>query len=85
MTHDEALVDALSANPEAAPLSARSRAMVQFALKLTRTPAAVTEADLAPLRAQDLSDRGIHDLVSVIAYFNYVNRLASGLGVELET
>lgn len=84
LTHDDALVDALSANPETAPLSARSRAFVNYAIKLTRTPAAVTEEDLAPLRAQGLSDRGVHDLVCVIAYFNYVNRLADGLGVQLE-
>ena len=84
LTDDDALVDALAANPETAPLGARSRAFVDFAVKLTRTPAAITRDDLAPLRALNLSDRGIHDLVCVVAYFAYVNRLADGLGVELE-
>ncbi len=84
LTHDDALVDAIAANPETAPLGARSRAFVAFAIKLTRTPAAITRDDLAPLRALSLSDRGIHDLVCVVAYFAYVNRLADGLGVELE-
>jgi uncharacterized peroxidase-related enzyme len=78
------LVDALAADPETAPLGARSRALVDYAIKLTRTPAAITEQDIAPLRAQRLSDRGIHDLVCVVSYFNFVNRLADGLGVELE-
>ena len=78
-------MDALSADPAQAALSARSRALVDFAIKLTRAPHAVVEADLGRARAQGLSDRGVHDLVCVTAYFNYVNRLASGLGVELET
>ena len=42
------------------------------------------EADLRPLREQGLSDAAIHDAASVVAYFNFVNRLALGLGVELE-
>lgn len=40
--------------------------------------------DLDPLRAQGLDDRAIVDLNQVVAYFNYVNRIADGLGVELE-
>jgi len=81
---DDALVDALAADPDGAPLGARSRAFVTYALKLTRTPHAVVESDLEPLRVVGLSDRGLHDLVAVVAYFNFVNRVAAGLGVELE-
>jgi len=36
------------------------------------------------LRASGLTDRDIVDLNEVVAYFNYVNRVADGLGVELE-
>lgn len=78
------MVAAVSADPEAAPLGARSRALVDYAIKLTRMPAAITEADIASVREQGFSDRGVHDLACVVAYFNYVNRLADGLGVELE-
>lgn len=45
----------------------------------------MTTADLQPLREAGLSDRGIHDLAAVVAYFNFVNRIAAGLGVALET
>ena len=45
----------------------------------------MVESDLAPLRAAGLSDRDIVDLNQVVAYFNYVNRVADGLGVELES
>jgi uncharacterized protein YciW len=44
----------------------------------------MVESDLAPLRTSGLADRDIVDLNQVVAYFNYVNRVADGLGVELE-
>jgi alkylhydroperoxidase family enzyme len=51
---------------------------------LTRSPSSVENADLEPLREHGLDDRAIVDLNQVVAYFNYVNRIAEGLGVELE-
>lgn len=55
-----------------------------YAEKLTRRPAAVDESDLNNLREFGLGDRDILDLNQVVAYFNYVNRVADGLGIELE-
>ncbi len=60
------------------------RALCVYAVTLTRTPAEVTEADLAPLRHAGFDDRAIVDANQVASYFNYVNRIADGLGVELE-
>ena len=60
------------------------RALCGYALKLTLEPWNVREEDLAPLRSEGLSDRDIVDANQVAAYFNYVNRVADGLGVELE-
>jgi alkylhydroperoxidase family enzyme len=42
------------------------------------------EADVAELRRNGHSDAAIHDATQVIAYFNYVNRVADALGVEPE-
>ncbi len=58
--------------------------MLDFAAKLTRTPWDLTEADVEELRKVGLSDGEILDLVLVISYCAFVNRIASGLGVELE-
>ena len=44
----------------------------------------MTAADVDGLRALGWSDLEIHDAAQVVAYFNYVNRLADGLGVDLE-
>lgn len=67
-----------------AALSPVDRALCDYAMKLTRTPAAMGQADVDGLHAHGLSDRAINDAVQVIAYFNYINRVADGLGVDLE-
>ena len=40
--------------------------------------------DVEQLRSRGLDDRGIHDICAITAYFAFVNRMADGLGVELE-
>ena len=67
-----------------APLGDRQHKLVAFAFKLTQAPGTVDEDDVVSLRHAGLSDTAIHDLASIVAYFNFVNRLALGLGVELE-
>jgi alkylhydroperoxidase family enzyme len=65
-------------------LSAPVVRLLEYAEQVTRTPADVAESDVAGLRNAGWSDTAIHDAVQVIAYFNYINRVAEGLGVELE-
>jgi uncharacterized peroxidase-related enzyme len=59
-------------------------ALLDYALKLTLRPWQIAEEDLRPLREAGLNDRDVVDANQVVAYFNYVNRVADGLGVELE-
>lgn len=68
----------------AARLSEVDAALCAFAEKLTRDPRAMGPPDVAALRAVGLGDRAIHDATQVIAYFNYINRVADALGVEPE-
>lgn len=84
MTKDDELLVMLERDPANAPLESRQQALVDYAIKLTRTPHAVTEADITALRETGLSDAALHDAAAIIGYFNFVNRLASGLNVELE-
>jgi uncharacterized peroxidase-related enzyme len=67
-----------------ARLSPREKALAKFAEMVTRTPAATREQDVESLRRHGLRDRDILDAVQVIAYFNYINRVADALGVEPE-
>ena len=81
---DTTLADAILSDWRRAPLDAADRALCAYADKLTRTPAAMTEADLRPLRAAGLDDGAIHHAVQVIGYFNYINRVADAVHVELD-
>jgi uncharacterized peroxidase-related enzyme len=67
-----------------AALDAADRALCEYAEKLTLSPGAMREEDLARLRACGLDDRSIHDAIQVIAYFNYINRVADAVHVDLE-
>jgi len=58
--------------------------MLDFAVKLTRTPAAIEAADVETLRAAGFDDRAVHEIVQIAALFNYYTRLADGLGIEPE-
>ena len=58
--------------------------MLEYAEKLTLEPWSMNAADLEPLREAGFDDRAILDINQVTAYFAYVNRIADGLGVELE-
>lgn len=59
--------------------------MLDYALGLTRDPVAVGPEQIEPLRSAGLSNEEIHRVALVTAYFNFVNRVAEGLGVELES
>ena len=68
-----------------APLDAIDRALCAYAEKLTLRPRDMSAADIDALRQAGLTDAAIHDATQVIAYFNYINRVADALGVEAET
>ena len=78
------LIDALRTDWSTADLGAPERAMLAYASKLTRDPSSVTADDVKELREQGFDDRAVHDICTVTAYFAFVNRIADGLGVELE-
>ena len=67
-----------------ADISEADRTMLRFVEKLTRTPSEMQPDDVEALREAGFEDRAIHDLVLVASYYAFVNRVADGLGVELE-
>ena len=83
-TNDAVLIQAAHGAWRQAPISGRVRALFDYAERLTRAPSSLSKSDVDHLRATGLTDREILSLVEVIAYFNFVNRLAEGLGVALE-
>ena len=67
-----------------ADLEPRVRVLCDLAGKVTHESSRVTAADLDVVRAEGWSDSAIHDALQVIAYFNYINRIADAVGVEDE-
>jgi uncharacterized peroxidase-related enzyme len=60
------------------------RALCDFAVRLTREPASVSQEEIARLREHGWSDAGIHDVIQVVAFFNYINRVADAVGIGPE-
>ena len=76
--------DRLVSGWRGAGLDATDRALCEYAEKLTLSPASVDAEDIEKLRTVGLDDAGISSATQVIAYFNYINRIAEGLGVPFE-
>lgn len=84
LTNDQVLVDALKTDWRSAALDEADFAMLIYTEKLTLTPWNMVEADVIALRDVGFGDAAILDINQVTSYYAYVNRLADGLGVELE-
>lgn len=67
-----------------AALDDETLAIVEYVEKLTKEPSEMTENDIQTLRKTGLSDDHILSVVMVTAMFAFMNRLADGLGVEIE-
>ncbi len=75
----------LSSDHTRAALKDADRAMLDYSVKLTRSPGEMRAGDVSSLRSQGFEDRAIHDICAITAYYAFVNRIADGLGVELES
>ncbi len=82
LTGDPILPEVLAANPRRAELAPRTKALVDFALKVTHRHHEMTEEDLKPLREAGLSDEAILEAAEVAAMFNFTNRLLNSLGFK---
>ncbi|MEO1694399.1 MAG: peroxidase-related enzyme [Pseudomonadota bacterium] len=74
--------DTIAHNYRAAGLDARQTVMLDFAVKLTETPAKIVEADRQALRDAGFSDRDIWDIAAVAAFYNMSNRLAAATDMQ---
>ncbi len=65
-------------------LSSADQALCVFAKKLTLTPYAMFKDDIKQLEDLRFTHTAVHDALQVIGYFNYINRVAEALNVDLE-
>ena len=81
---DDELVETLTVDYREANLSSADRAMLDYAVKLTAKPAGIEARDVERLRKSGFSDEAILHVAEITAYFAFANRIADGLGIELE-
>ena len=74
----------MAADWRTAELGPATDALLQYTEKLTIEPAMIGAEDIAILRSHGFDDEGISSCVRVVAYFNYINRIAEGLGAVTE-
>ena len=84
VSEDSQVLHAVLEDYKSANLEKKDIFMLQYAEKLTRQVSSISERDIKGLRKFGFSDRDIFDINQVVAYFNYVHRIADGLGVSLE-
>lgn len=82
---DDELLERVEADWRNAGLSEKRFAMLEYAEKLTLTPGAMVESDVVALARAGFSARDVLDIAEVVGYYAYVNRIADGLGVTIET
>lgn len=82
LSGDPVLGERMVMNYRTADLSPRQRAMLDFAVKLTRASATIEEPDRQGLRDAGFGDRDIFDIASVAAFFNMTNRVASAIDMQ---
>lgn len=80
--HDPEVVDSVRTGEDFSRLAGKDVLMLEHARRLTNEPEQIRPSDLDTLREAGFSDRDILDITLVTAYFNFVNRIALGLGVE---
>jgi uncharacterized peroxidase-related enzyme len=81
LLHDEETVRRILEDFERAPLAPRLHAILTYAVKLTRSIHDVRQSDVEGLRRHGLTDEEILHVNLIASYFNYVNRIATGLGL----
>ncbi len=75
------MVEALRRDYTTAPISEQDRVMLDYVVKLTRDATKCSLQDHEELRRVGFDDKGILQITLIAAWFNYINRVADGLGV----
>ena len=81
VTLDESLAASIRRDYRTADLTARERAMLDYVARLTVKPYSMTESDVKTLRDHGFDDTAILQVNLIASWFNYINRVADGLGI----
>jgi uncharacterized peroxidase-related enzyme len=82
LTKNAELVEQIKHDFNRVSLTHKDQAMLRYAVKLTKNPSELQEKDIEELRQVGFSDTDILNINLITSYFNFVNRVALGLGVK---
>ena len=80
LTGDPVLSERMVQDYRRAGLDARLRAIMDYAVKITRSSVECSEADIEELRGHGLTDEDIYDVIQTAAIYNFNNRVANASG-----
>jgi uncharacterized peroxidase-related enzyme len=80
LTGDPVLSERMVQDYRRAGLDARLRAIMDYAVKITRNSVECSEADIESLRGHGLTDEDIYDVIQTAAIYNFNNRVANASG-----
>ncbi len=84
VTLDESLSEAIKKDYRTADLDPKDRVMLDYVARLTRQPVSIQREDIDRLRDAGFDDTAILQINLIASWFNYINRVADGLGVGRE-
>ena len=84
-TDDQNLVDEVAKDWKESSLTEQQKAICYFAEKLTLYPGKIELNDISKIKKFGYSDKDISEIVQIVSYFNYINRVADGLGLAPES
>lgn len=80
LTDDPVLAERVVQDYRRAGLDEKTRAMLDYAVKITRTPVECDEADIEKLRSVGFSLDDVYDVITTASVYNYNNRVAEAAG-----
>jgi uncharacterized peroxidase-related enzyme len=80
LTGDPVLAERIVQDYRRAGLDPRTRAMLDYAIKITRSPVDCSEQDIEELRRHGFTTDDIYDIIQTAAIYNFNNRVASAAG-----
>lgn len=84
LTGDEHLTHEFASTWPTYDLDAKTRALLEYAKRLTEAPALIEDADFDALRVAGWDERGIYEATALIGYFNMTGRMEAALGLPMD-
>lgn len=81
---DKQLAKDIASDFRTADIDDVTKAILEFAVKVTEAAHTITPNDLEHLRNYGLTDEALFAIVEVVGFFSYVNRIADAFGIELD-